>query len=65
MAIKYNCADVRFNSGVGALLCNRCSVIIAYGYEHEDTFHFCEKCEPHKVEWCLDELAKQDQDWSD
>lgn len=38
-------ADIRFNNGNGALLCNECRVIVAYGYDHEDKFHFCDKCE--------------------
>lgn len=58
-------ADIRFNSGVGALLCNRCSIIIAYGFVHEDKYHFCEACEPHAQEWALDELSKQTQEWED
>jgi hypothetical protein len=44
MAKRYEQADVRWNSGAGALLCNDCSKIIAYGFEHEDKEHFCEKC---------------------
>lgn len=58
-------ADVRFNNGNGALLCNRCRIIIAYGFDHEDEFHFCEECEPHKREWCLDELVKMGQEMGD
>ena len=46
MSKRYEHADVRFNNGNGALLCNRCSIIVDYGFEHEDRFHFCEKCEP-------------------
>jgi hypothetical protein len=41
-APKY--ADIRFNSGMGALLCNGCRVILKYGFEHEDKKHYCEKC---------------------
>ena len=44
MAERYEHADVRFNSGAGALLCNRCSTIIAYGFKHEDKEHYCDKC---------------------
>lgn len=40
----YQYADVRFNSGYGALLCNTCKIIIAYGSDHEDREHFCETC---------------------
>lgn len=57
----YMLAEVKFNNGNGALLCNRCSNIIAYGFDHEDKFHFCEKCDDNylKTEWALDELAKE------
>jgi len=51
--VHYQRADVRFNGGNGALLCNRCSIIIDYGFDHEDKFHFCEACEPHKQEWAM------------
>jgi len=44
MAKRYEQADVRWNSGSGALLCNDCSKIIAYGFEHEDIKHYCGKC---------------------
>lgn len=33
--------DVRFNNGNGALLCNNCKYILAYGFEHEDKYHYC------------------------
>lgn len=59
MAVRYKLADVRFNNGNGALLCNCCSIIIDYGFEHDDEFHFCEKCEPKKGEWALKELRNQ------
>ena len=59
MAYRYNHAVVKFNNGNGALLCNSCSVILAYGFDHEDKEHYCEKCESRKA---LDELAKQAQD---
>lgn len=37
-------AVIKFNGGRGALLCNGCSIIIAYGLDHADTRHFCDKC---------------------
>lgn len=37
-------AEIKFNNGNGALLCNGCSVIIAYGFDHEDRLHFCDSC---------------------
>ena len=55
MAYRYENAYVVFNNGNGALLCNGCRVILAYGYDHEDEEHYCPKC-------ALDELAKQDQE---
>jgi len=77
--MKYKYANVKFNNGNGALLCNACRVIIATGHDHEDRLHFCESCSDvllqqerymyHKVRiWksqneALDELAKQDQEW--
>jgi hypothetical protein len=79
--MKYNYANVKFNNGNGALLCNACRTIIAYGHDHEDRLHFCESCSDvmahhdwylyHKVRiWkdqnkALDELAKQDQELFD
>lgn len=46
----FDLADVRFNGGVGALLCNTCSVIIDYGFDHEDKLHFCELCTQSQLE---------------
>lgn len=45
-----NFADIKFNNGQGALLCNRCGEILATGFDHEDKLHFCEKCETKLVE---------------
>lgn len=43
-------AIVKFNNGNGALLCNDCHIIIAYGFDHEDKEHYCDKCaEKRKV----------------
>ena len=44
MASRYKVAQVKFNNGRGALLCDGCSVIIAYGFEHEDKKHYCFRC---------------------
>ena len=44
MSKWYEHADVRFNGGAGALLCSKCSIIIDYGFDHEDKVHYCEKC---------------------
>ena len=41
---KNKYAIVKFNNGNGALLCNKCSVIIATGLKHEDKVHLCKKC---------------------
>lgn len=46
MAKRYEHADVRFNNGNGALLCNSCCIIIDYGHDHEDKLHYCDKCMP-------------------
>ena len=43
--MKY--AKIKYNSGIGALLCNECSVIIAVGFDHEDKEHYCTKCETY------------------
>jgi hypothetical protein len=40
--LSYVRAIVKWNSGRGALLCNCCSKILAYGFEHEDKEHYCE-----------------------
>ena len=43
-AKKFEIADVKFNSGLGALLCNSCRTIVAYGFDHLDEEHYCESC---------------------
>jgi hypothetical protein len=45
---KYKYADVRWNNGQGALLCDECNTIIAHGFKHEDKPHLCEACEAYK-----------------
>ena len=40
----YKHAIVKFNNGNGALLCNRCGVIVANGFRHEDRKHYCSEC---------------------
>jgi len=42
---EYKHAQVRFNGGTGALLCNQCRVILAYGLRHKDVEHYCKDCE--------------------
>lgn len=44
MAKTYVLAEVKFNGGRGACLCNGCSVILSYGIDHEDTKRYCESC---------------------
>jgi len=39
-------ALIKFNGGQGALLCNKCKVIIAYGFKHENKKHYCAECAP-------------------
>lgn len=41
---NYRTAILKFNSGRGALLCNGCYTVLATGFDHEDTQHFCVKC---------------------
>jgi hypothetical protein len=49
MIPRYRRAIVKWNGGRGALLCNRCGVILAVGFVHDDTEHYCQPaCE--KVE---------------
>ena len=48
--MKYKVAQVKFNGGDGALLCDGCDVIIAYGFEHEDRKHYCNECKDIKME---------------
>lgn len=50
MTKQYKVAQVKFNSGRGALLCDECNVIIAYGFEHEDRKHYCSTCMSGKDE---------------
>jgi hypothetical protein len=42
---QYDHAEVKFNGGTGALLCNQCGVIIDYGFNHKDCEHYCEDCD--------------------
>ena len=61
---KYHQAYVVFNGGEGALLCNACRTIIAYGFEHEDKMHMCDKCKleiPEEQDKCLGVGKCQDQ----
>lgn len=44
----YKNAIVKFNGGVGALLCSECSIIIKYGFRHKDVEHYCEDCQRPK-----------------
>lgn len=37
-------AHVKLNNGRGACLCNRCSVILSYGTDHEDVERYCSNC---------------------
>jgi hypothetical protein len=43
--IVYKRAVVKFNGGRGALLCNRCRIIVATGNgTHDDVEHYCVEC---------------------
>ena len=59
MTKQYKVAQVKFNGGRGALLCDGCSVIVAYGFEHEDRKHYCDKCKDRKNESQDKQLSQQ------
>lgn len=40
----YKKVEVKLNGGRGACLCNRCSVILSYGMNHEDVDRYCGSC---------------------
>jgi hypothetical protein len=42
--VVYHLALVKFNGGRGALLCNDCRLVIAIGFNHTDTLHYCPAC---------------------
>ena len=42
-------ALIKFNGGVGALLCNRCHTILATGFDYEDREHFCIACKAEEI----------------
>ena len=48
-------AIIKFNNGAGALLCNKCHVIIATGFRFENKLHFCDK---HKEERIKNEIGR-------
>ena len=56
-------ADVRFNGGHGALLCNNCRIILKYGLDHEDKIHYCDSCK-EGLRNRLKEIAGQFKDFS-
>lgn len=39
-----NKADIKFNNGNGARVCNECSYIISYGYDHTPVAAYCGEC---------------------
>jgi len=41
---EYTKAVVKFNSGNGACLCNKCRVILSYGFAHRDVERYCDEC---------------------
>ena len=53
----YQHAEVKFNGGTGACLCNRCSVILSYGTDHTDVDRYCGKCY-NKLVNALFDIAK-------
>jgi hypothetical protein len=49
--IEYKTAKIKFNNGLGAILCNTCERVIKTGWDHEDRAYYCSPaCEPKKVE---------------
>lgn len=42
--MDYEHAVVKFEEGIGTLLCNGCGIIIAEGTKHEDREHYCTMC---------------------
>jgi late competence protein required for DNA uptake (superfamily II DNA/RNA helicase) len=43
-------AIIKFNNGLGALLCSSCDIIIRTGFEHDLTkAHYCDKCEENTM----------------
>lgn len=57
--MRFDIAFVAFNNGNGALLCNECRTIIAYGFDHEDAIHLCPKCASVKLSELDQELDKE------
>lgn len=41
---RHNKAEVKFNNGNGACVCNQCGVILSYGFDHNDVERYCEIC---------------------
>jgi hypothetical protein len=50
MSKIYKIAEVKFNGGAGALLCNWCRTIISRGFDHDDKQHWCGKCQKTQSE---------------
>jgi hypothetical protein len=44
MSDEYTKAVVKFNNGNGACVCNKCHVILSYGFDHNDVERYCETC---------------------
>ena len=41
---EYTKAVVKFDNGNGACVCNKCRVILSYGFDHNDVERYCETC---------------------
>ena len=41
---------IRFNNGIGALLCNGCNIILRDGFQHAPGPHYCAECRAKKPE---------------
>lgn len=57
--MEFKIANVKYNNGNGALLCNECRTIIAYGFDHTDKEHYCPKCALVKLSELDQELEKR------
>ena len=42
--MEYENATVKFNGGIGALLCSGCQRILELGFQHKDVEHYCASC---------------------
>ena len=46
-------AIVKYNGGAGALLCSKCRVILATGFDYPDVPHICSRCDANGLTYNL------------